>query len=230
MSDAVNDMPPNPALEKLRRRFDVIIQEVDIAGRVWKLARPKSADDLIDEEAFQRDGRIPYWADVWVSSRILADELNKPRPRRIRVLELGCGVGLPALVAAGRGHEVVATDYYAEALEFVAANGVLNDLPTLGTHCLDWRSPDELGKFDVVAAADVLYERPSVPLVAAMLDRYLAVDGVGYVTDPQRNAAGGFMDEVKRLGLKVNCHIRTVQENGKPRDIDLYVVKREGSP
>ena len=91
---------------------------------------------------------------------------------------------------------------------------------------LDWRNPDDLGRFDVVAAADVLYERPSVPLVAAMLDRYLTDDGIGYVTDPQRNAASGFADECLRLGLKVNCFIRTVQENDKPRPIDLYVVKK----
>lgn len=223
---STNETPTNAALAGLQKRFDVIVQEVDVAGRRWKLARPRSADDLIDEEAFQRDGRIPYWADVWVSSRILADELAKPRPRRVRVLELGCGIGLPALVAAGRGHEVVATDYYAEALEFVLANAGLNELPTLSTHVLDWRNPDDLGRFDVVAAADVLYERPSVPLVAAMLDRYLTDDGIGYVTDPQRNAASGFADECRRLGLKVNCFIRTVQENDKPRPIDLYVVKK----
>jgi predicted nicotinamide N-methyase len=235
MSDAANaslpaDLPPCPALDELRRRFDVILQEVDVAGRKWRLVRPRSCEALLDEEAFNRDGRIPYWADVWVSSRILADELSKPRSQRIRVLELGCGIGLPSLVAAGCGHEVVATDYYPEALEFVAANAALNDLPPVGTHPLDWRNPDELGKFNAVVAADVLYERPSVPRVAAMLDRYLTDDGIGYVTDPQRNAATGFVEECRRLGLHANCFIRTVQENNKPRDIDLYVVKRPGSP
>lgn len=219
-------MNDEEVLAALRARFDVTVQEVVVAGRRWKLARPRSADDLIDEEAFQRDGRIPYWADVWVSSRILADELVKPRPGRVRMLELGCGVGLPSLVAAGRGHDVTATDYYREALDFVEANARLNDLPTLSIALLDWRDPAELGEFDVVAAADVLYERPSVPLVATMVDRYLAPTGVAYVTDPQRNAASGFTDECRRLGLKVNCFIRTVQEDGKPREIDLYVIKR----
>lgn len=213
-------------LASLRARFEIIVQEVTVAGRRWQLARPRSADDLIDEEAFQRDGRIPYWADVWVSSRILADELAKPRPGRVRVLELGCGVGLPAMVAAGRGHTVVATDYYREALDFVEANARLNDLASLTCELLDWRAPADLGTFDVVAAADVLYERPSVPLVAAMVDRYLSPTGIGYVTDPQRNAASGFVEECKKLGLKVNCFLRTTEENGKPREIDLYVLKR----
>jgi predicted nicotinamide N-methyase len=213
-------------LAVLRARFDVTIQEVAVDGRSWKLARPRSADDLIDEEAFQRDGRIPYWADVWISSRILAEELAKPRPGRVRMLELGCGVGLPSLVAAGRGHTVMATDYYREALDFVEANARLNDLSTLSTAMLDWRNPAELGVFDVVAAADVLYERPSVPLVVAMINHYLTPTGIAYVTDPQRNAATCFADECRRLGLKVNCFIRTVQEDGKPREIDLYVVKK----
>lgn len=228
------DVPPpaDPAvaadsLAKLRARFDVLIQEVDVAGRRWRLARPRSADDLIDEEAFQRDGRIPYWADVWISSRILADELAKPRPGRARVLELGCGVGLPALVAAGRGHEVIATDYYQEALDFVDANAKLNDLTTLTTRHLDWRTPAELGRFDVVAAADVLYERPNVPLVADLVERYLAPQGVGYVTDPQRGAASDFPSECKSRGLTVNCFVRKAEENGKPREIDLYVIKRK---
>jgi predicted nicotinamide N-methyase len=213
-------------LTTLRSRFDIVVQEVTVAGRRWQLARPRSADELIDEEAFQRDGRIPYWADVWVSSRILAEELARPRPGRLRVLELGCGVGLPAMVAAGRGHTVVATDYYREALEFVEANARLNDLTTLTVEHLDWREPTDLGQFDIVAAADVLYERPSVPLVAAMLEKFLAPAGVGYVSDPQRNAANGFVEECRRLGMKVNCFIRSTVENDKPREIDLYVVKK----
>lgn len=219
-------MSDDAGLAALRARFDVTVQEVVVAGRRWKLARPRSADDLIDEEAFQRDGRIPYWADVWISSRVLADELAKPRPGRLRMLELGCGVGLPSLVAAGRGHTVTATDYYREALDFVEANARLNGLPTLSVELLDWRHPADLGEFDVVAAADVLYERPSVPLVAAMIDRFLTHGGVAYVSDPQRNAATGFAEECRRRGLKVNCFIRTMQDDGKPREIDLYIIKR----
>ena len=214
-------------LDGLRSRFDVIVQEVARNSRIWRLARPKSADDLIDEEAFQRDGRIPYWADVWTSSRVLADELHKRPAGRGRLLELGCGVGFSSLVAAGLGYETVATDYYAEALEFVEVNAELNGLTTLSTSLLDWRAPPaELGTFDVVTAADVLYERPNVPLVAAMFDRFMKLDGVGYCTDPQRGAASGFADDCRKLGLKVNCFIRSVEDEGKSREIDFYVIKR----
>jgi 2-polyprenyl-3-methyl-5-hydroxy-6-metoxy-1,4-benzoquinol methylase len=214
-------------LAGLQDRFDVIVQEITREGRVWKLARPRSADDLIDEEAFQKDGRIPYWADVWTSSRVLADELNKRGSNKGRLLELGCGVGFSSLVAAGLGYETVATDYYAEALEFVEANARLNELSSLSTRVLDWRAPPgDMGLFDVVTAADVLYERPNVPLVAAMFDRFMKPDGIGYCTDPQRGAASSFADDCRKLGLKVNCFIRAVEDEGKPRDIDFYVINR----
>ncbi|MBL9080491.1 MAG: methyltransferase domain-containing protein [Planctomycetales bacterium] len=214
-------------LAGLQDRFDLIVQEITREGRIWKLARPRSADDLIDEEAFQKDGRIPYWADVWTSSRVLADELNKRGANKGRLLELGCGVGFSSLVAAGLGYETVATDYYAEALEFVEANARLNALNSLSTRVLDWREPpDDIGLFDVVTAADVLYERPNVPLVAAMFDRFMKPDGVGYCTDPQRGAASSFADDCRKLGFKVNCFIRAVEDEGKPRDIDFYVIKR----
>jgi predicted nicotinamide N-methyase len=231
----------------LRTRFDVVLREIDVGGRRWHMARPKSADELIDEEAFQRDGRIPYWADVWLSSAVLAEELakrgavepasgvNSPgaeqadfeKPRRRRLLELGCGVGFSSIVAAGLGYDVLATDYYAEALEFVSANALLNDLPALATAMLDWRDPPaSLGRFEVVTAADVLYERPNVPLVAGLFDRYLAADGLGLCTDPQRGAARSFADECRKLGLRVNCFIRAAEENGRKREIDLYVIAR----
>jgi predicted nicotinamide N-methyase len=231
-------------LASLRTRFDVVLREVAVGGRNWRMARPKSADELIDEEAFQRDGRIPYWADVWLSSAILAEELARrgeaaaatasaespasvTNVRCPRLLELGCGVGFSSIVAAGLGYDVLATDYYAEALEFVSANALLNDLPSLATALLDWRDPPaSLGRFDVVTAADVLYERPNVPLVAGLFDRYLSDEGLGLCTDPQWGAARGFADECRKLGLRVNCFIRSAEENGRSREIDLYVIAR----
>jgi len=229
-------------LASLRTRFDVVVREVAVGGRNWQMARPKSADELIDEEAFQRDGRIPYWADVWLSSAVLAEELARrgevtaaaaetpagtAKARRPRLLELGCGVGFSSIVAAGLGYDVLATDYYAEALEFVSANALLNDFPALATALLDWRDPPaSLGRFAVVTAADVLYERPNVPLVAGLFDRYLTDEGIGLCTDPQRGAAREFADECRELGLRVNCFIRAAEENGRSREIDLYVIAR----
>src|SRR5690606_6274286 len=113
----------------------------------------------IDVSDFNRDERLPYWAELWPSARALAQELlDGPLPRG-RVLELGCGIALPSLALRWRGVEVVASDYYAEALDFARENARRNRLTEPETLLLDWRTPPpDLIPFDLVIAADVLYE------------------------------------------------------------------------
>ena len=47
------------------RPFQMMKTEVQVAGRQLVIHRPKNADDLIFEEEFTRDERLPYWAEVW---------------------------------------------------------------------------------------------------------------------------------------------------------------------
>ena len=54
-------------------RFDIVETRIVLAGRVLEFLRPRSADDLLDEEEFERDERIPYWAEIWPSARVLAE-------------------------------------------------------------------------------------------------------------------------------------------------------------
>ena len=119
-------------------------------------------EELIDEEAFANDEFLPYWAELWPAARALAAAL--PPVAGLRVVELGCGLGLPSLVAAAGGAEVTATDWAPEAVELLRRNAARNELD-LSAEVRDWRQPWS-ARFDLVLAADVLYERRNVePLV-----------------------------------------------------------------
>lgn len=83
------------------------------------------------------------------------------------MLELGCGLGLPALVAAARGAEVTAVDWAEDAVALLRCNAVRNGL-TLVSEVHDWRQP-LTRTFDLAIAADVLYERRNVEPVLAQL-------------------------------------------------------------
>jgi methylase of polypeptide subunit release factors len=75
-------------------------------------------------------------------------------------LELGCGLALPSIVLQGRGASVLATDYNEDALQFAMCNSLRNGAGELRTQCLDWRRwPAELERFELIFAADVLYEQ-----------------------------------------------------------------------
>ena len=59
----------------LERRFRVVETAIKIGGRTLSIRHPASAEDLITEEDFVRDERLPYWAELWPSSRILAEKV-----------------------------------------------------------------------------------------------------------------------------------------------------------
>ncbi len=122
------------------------------------LLRPESPEALIDEEAFADDEFLPYWAELWPAARALAAAL--PDVRGLRVVELGCGLGVPSLVAAARGAEVTATDWAADAIDLLRENAERNGL-ALRAEVRDWREP-WAERFDLALAADVLYERRNV--------------------------------------------------------------------
>ena len=166
-----------------------------VAGVELALLRPESPESLIDEQEFERDEFLPYWAELWPAALALAEAL--PDLAGLRVVELGCGLGVPSLVAARGGAAVLATDACAEALELVERNARENGLDVT-TACVNWNAPDELvarGPFDLVLASDVLYERQSVARLLALLPR---LSREAWIADPGRPAAGAFMKGARR--------------------------------
>jgi predicted nicotinamide N-methyase len=144
------------------------------------LLRPVSPDALLDEEAFARDEFLPYWAELWPAATALAGAL--PEVAGLRVVELGCGLGLPSLVAAARGATVTATDWAADAVELLRDNAARNGL-ALRAEVRDWREPWP-ERFDIVVAADVLYERRNVEPLLARLRELAPIAYVGLAGRP----------------------------------------------
>jgi predicted nicotinamide N-methyase len=189
---------------RLRARFATRIEPFEHGGVALDILLPRSPEALIDEAEFEADERLPYWAELWPSARALARRLlEEPRPPG-RVLEVGCGVALPSLALLARGVEVLATDYYDDALRFAEANAARNGLPPLPTSLLDWRAiPPDLGRFDLVLAADVLYEQRNVHVLADTLPRLVAPRGRVLLADPGRSYLGEFRAHMAGSGWVV---------------------------
>ena len=172
-----------------------------------QLLRPRDAEALISEEEFARDEFLPYWAELWPSALELARAL--PEVAGLRVLELGCGLGLPSLVAAARGARVLATDWSPDAIALLRRNADRNRI-VLDAEIVDWRDPAPLvasAPYDLVLAADVLYERRYVDMLLALLPQ---LGGDVLLADPGRPFTKAFLeaaaeeweidgDRVKRL-------------------------------
>ena len=199
-----------PELAALDDRFVLTTVDVTLGGSTVHLEKPRNADDLISEADFAQDERLPYWADLWPASVVLADHVLRERALlgavpdgpRPTALELGCGLGLVTLAAQRAGYLVTATDYYDDALRFAARNTLRHTGERPSTRLVDWRAlPDDLGTFDLVLAADVLYERAYAAFVADAIARALAPTGRALVADQGRVALEDFLVAAETRGL-----------------------------
>ena len=212
----------------LTRRFRTSIQDAEVGDRIFSILKPANADDLIREEDFVKDERLPYWADVWPSSIALAEKLLGLGGSGRTALELGCGVGLSTLAATTAGFDVLSTDYYEDALDVTRANVFRNLGVQARTRLVDWRHlPDDLGKFDLVFASDVLYEKEYAELLPVILDRVLSGNGWALIADPGRVAAPLFVEACGTYGLTVREKETRPFEAGEIRQqIDIYEIGR----
>jgi predicted nicotinamide N-methyase len=175
-----------------------LVDDVVRAGPyVVRLRRPKEADALIDEARFDDDEFMPYWAELWPAGIALAEAVAELDLRGARVVELGCGLAVPSIVAALAGADALVTDWAPEALalarENAAANGVV-----LRALEVDWAKPKPLleqAPFDLVLCSDVLYEPRNVDALLALLPALASEVLLG---EPGRQTAAAFFERAER--------------------------------
>jgi predicted nicotinamide N-methyase len=179
---------------------DLVEVSVTVGGRELRLVHPRDSEALLDEEAFEREEFLPYWAQLWPSGIALARAVASLAPAGRDVLELGCGLGLPSVAAALAGARVLATDWSADAVAFTAANASRNGA-ALRTAVCSWTEPGPLlarAPWDLVLAADVLYEPRNVTQLLELLPRLVDQAGQVWIADPGRRPAERFLAATAR--------------------------------
>ena len=179
------------------------------SGGELRVLQPADSAELPDEGSVEWAPIAPYWEVLWRSGVALARELEGEPLKGLRVVELGCGLGMPSVVAARAGAAVLATDVAPEALELARRNAEANGV-SVEAALADWAEPDELvgrGPFDLALAADVLYERAAVAQLLSLLPR-LAPGA--WLADPGRPAAEAFTEQARGRGWLVEARERGV--------------------
>ena len=158
----------------------------------------------------------------------LARRLSKEGLKGRRVVELGCGVGLPSVVALAGGARVTATDHYAAALDFTRHNARVNLGSEPETRLLDWHAPETegLGPFDLVLAADVLYEHRNVWALAALIPTLLAPDGEVLLADPRRKDAPAFLERMREGGFRSSVEEHVVPSGERRVAVLVHRLRR----
>ena len=201
---------------------DLVEERISLCGRELSLLRPPDAEALLDDEAFEHEEFLPYWAELWPSGLALAHRVCERPLAGARVLELGCGLALPSFAAALRGAAVVASDWSPDAVALTARNAARNGI-ALETTVVDWSDARSLvarAPWDLVLAADVLYERRNVATLLELLPQLVADDGEILLAEPGRPPARAFFDAAGK-----DWDVETEVEAGPPR-VELYVLRK----
>jgi predicted nicotinamide N-methyase len=140
----------------------------------------------------------------------------------LRVLELGCGLGLASAAAAKAGATVLATDRSPDAVVFAAHNLALNELEG-EVALVDWREPRLLldgAPWDLVIAADVLYTHQAVDTLLRLLPKLVGPGGQALIADPSRAGCRDFL-AAARARFAIDTHRDPVRER-----VNVHVLKR----
>lgn len=143
---------------------------------------------------------------LWPVARALATVVDGLDLRDRRVLEIGCGLGLPSLVAARRGARVLATDHHPDALTLVERNAERNHV-SVDTRLLDWASDTPQPDAEWILASDVLFAADCARSLPRFLSASLAKGGTALVADPCRAWHTEFEEESRKCGLSVDTTI-----------------------
>ena len=187
---------------------ELVSQSIKLPTGDLHVLQPEDAAELPDSGGIEWAPIVPYWSVLWRSGVALARELDGAALGGLRAVELGCGLAVPSIAAARAGAVVLATDACPEALALVARNAAANGVQ-VETAAVEWAQPEELlrrAPFDLVLAADVLYERAGVAALLSLLPR-LAPEA--WLADPGRAAADAFLEEARRR-WRVETRLRGV--------------------
>jgi predicted nicotinamide N-methyase len=174
---------------------DLVEEVVPLGDREVRVLRPRSSEDLLDEQAFEHEEFLPYWAEMWPSGVALARDVAMRALRGARTLELGCGLALPSIAAAFAGGRVLATDWSRDAIALARENADRSGAAVETLVC-DWSHPGPLlerAPWNLVLAADVLYERRNVDALLGLLPRLIDHRGEILLADPGRPNAERFL-------------------------------------
>ena len=190
-------------LARIERRFVTRTEEMRIGPLRLPFTRVKDPDTVLDqiveaEDARERSGErregnalhLPYWAELWDSAIGVAEYLattlaRRPSGTTLRVLDLGCGMGLTGMTAAAMGADVLLADLESDALLFARLN-TLRWRDRVRVRQVDWQADRLSEQFDLIIGADVLYDKTQWEFLDPFFDAHVAKHGTILLGEPGR--------------------------------------------
>jgi predicted nicotinamide N-methyase len=200
-------------------------------GHAWTIAHSGAVLSEEDEQRLLGEERshAPYGLALWPAAIALAHELVSRGAdlRSRRILELGAGTGLPGIIAATYGADVVQSDRLEAALAVGRMNSERNGVPSIRHRLADWTEWTDVERYDVILGADVTYAPRLQPFLRTIFDINLAPGGRLLLADPFRSASVRFLESMEQEGWKVSVTKWMLGGEWGQRAIGVYECERQ---
>lgn len=198
-------------------------------GRAWAILHTGAVLSRDDESQVIGESRerLPYGVVLWPSALALAHELIARAEviRGARILELGAGTGLPGIVAASLGGQVVQTDRNELVLSICRRNGARNGTPPIDYRLTDWAAWADDERYDWIIGADILYGAAMHVELRGIFERNLAPGGRILLTDPFRAASLPLLEALEADGWGVAVTKWNIGEGAALRPVGLFELR-----
>ena len=156
----------------------------------------------------------PLFGLLWPSSLHMAERLAHRPVCNERILEIGCGLGIPTLVGRRRGARVTASDRHPLARRFLETNARLNGVDVITYRHGQWGLIDEpcitdtgapllSARYDLILGSDLLYDRDAPALLAGFLDDHAGHGAEVWIIDPDRGHRPAFVRQMEARGFQL---------------------------
>ena len=183
----------------------------------------------------------------YLSTKFVEEQNKKNRNwGSTRVLEIGCGHGLPGMWGLKQGCQVDFQDYSADTLKHVTKVNVpinCNEeeckrakfIAAEWTEMVKWmRQQEESVEYDVIVAAECCYDEKSFDIIIDLLDKLLSVDGVAFISGKRFyfGCGGGTASFADAVDKYVDLKQKEVwfAENGMSNVREIIQVTRKHNP
>jgi predicted nicotinamide N-methyase len=180
---------------------------LQLSARSWSFLHTGAILTSEQEQRYLGDEgeRLPYGVMLWPASIALAHDLSARGDELVgkRVLELGAGTGMPGIVAAALGAQVLQIDHSQAALHVCAMNAQRNGVTSTEVRDAEWETFHSEQRFDLVLGSDVLYVTTMHDRLRAICDQYLAPGGKALFADPFRAQSLPMLEAMEASGWRV---------------------------
>jgi len=211
---------------------DFVLHEynVTLGDRAWTFAHTGAVVTVEQEARYlaRESERLPYGVMLWPASIALAHDLVErgAQLRGKRVLELGAGTGLPGIVAASLGAQVLQIDRNQVALHVCMLNTERNGVSGVAAQQADWETFQSDEQFDFILGSDILYVPSMHDRLRAICDHYLAPGGTVLFSDPLRSQSVPMLEAMEASGWRVSLGKWSIQVDGGTRSVAVYEAQR----